>query len=90
MFFHYRVEKARQEILREQDLESDEGIEDDSGEEDSDDADASATSCLGEMVMRLWLKRKTLLDSDYAKAGWMLCVQSDVVADVALRGAGSD
>ena len=90
MFFHYRVEKARQEILSDQVLESDEGTEDDSGEEDSDDGDSSATSCLGEMVMRLWLKRKALLDSDYAKAGWMLCVQPDILADVALRGAGSD
>ena len=85
LFFGCRVVNAGQEILGDGVVESDE----DEGE-DSEDEDAAQRSGLGEIVMRLWLKRKPLLDSDYAKAAWMLCVQPDVMEDVAIRGAGAD
>ena len=39
------------------------------------------------MVMDRWLDRKTLLDTNYAMAGWMLCVQPEVMDDVVVRTA---
>ena len=49
--------------------------------------DTGEDKCLGALVMDCWLERKELLDTPYAMAGWMLCVQPDVMDDVVTRGA---
>ena len=93
MFFNCRIKNLGQTTVDDRVMES----EDEDKEEDREDEDpaalglqdAAGLNCLGEQVKHLWLKRKPLLDSDYAKAAWMLCVQPEVIADVALRGAGS-
>ena len=64
----------------------DDGIVDSEDENKEDDGNTK----LGDMIAHLWQRRKTRLDGDYAKAGWMLCVQKDVYADVEQRPPGVD
>ena len=78
LFFSRRIENAGV------------GESDNDAGADSDDEDAVHNRGLGGVMMSLWLKRKPLLDSDYAMAAWMLCVQPDVMEDVAIRGARAD
>ena len=55
--------------------------------ENAGNDDEGQSRCLGDLVMDRWLDRKTLLDTNYAMAGWMLCVQPDVMDDVVVRTA---
>ena len=94
MFFNCRIKNVGQTTADDGVVKSEDKDEEENSEDEDPAAlglqDAAGLNCLGDHVKHLWLKRKPRLDSNYTKAAWMICVQPDVIADVTIRGAGSD